>query len=75
LATIGFLARRRDFALARPAAIKFALNVFFAQGDARRTTVNDDADPATVGFAPGRDAEKLAEGAAHWAMFSSRLVK
>ena len=47
--------------------IEFALEVGLADFDARRTTIDDDADTAAVRFAPGRDAKKLAEGVSHGA--------
>ena len=65
LAAIGFLALRDDLALARATPVEFALDVCFAQLNARRTTIDHDADAAAVGFAPGRNAKELSEAVAH----------
>ncbi len=65
LAAIGFIARSDDGALAGAAAIELALDVFFAEFDAGRATVDDHADATAVRFAPGRDAKELSEAVAH----------
>jgi hypothetical protein len=46
---------RNNRALAGPASIQVALNVTFAQRDARRATIDHHADTATVRLAKCRD--------------------
>src|ERR1035441_9659187 len=60
LAGIAFLARRDDLALAGTAAVQIDLDVGFGQRDARRAAVDDHADAASVGLAPGGDLEERA---------------
>ena len=62
---VGFVALRHQAALAGTAAIQFALNIGLGDLHARRTTIDHHPDTAPVGFAPGRDPEKLAETVAH----------
>src|SRR5690606_30531565 len=62
---VGLLARRGDLALARAAAVELGLDVGLAQRQARRAAVDDDADAASVAFAPGADGEELAENVGH----------
>ena len=59
---IGFLALGREAGLAGLALVEIALDVALIEGDAGRTTVDDGADRGPVAFAPGRHAEKMAEG-------------
>ena len=59
---VGFLALGREARLAGPALVEIALDVRLVEGDAGRAAVDDAADRRPVAFAPGRDAEKMAEG-------------
>jgi hypothetical protein len=52
-APVFFCPRRHDFTLAGAPSVEIELNVGLGQGDARGTSVNDDADPTAVGFAVG----------------------
>ena len=65
---IRFLTPSCNSALAWTATIQFPLNVIVRQINPRRTTVDNDSDPTTVGFAKGGYAKKLAETAAHAAL-------
>ena len=58
---VRLLAGGDDAGLAGAAAVEVGLDVRLRQGDARRAAVEDDADAASVGFAPGGDAEKAAK--------------
>ncbi|SUS07599.1 hypothetical protein DF3PB_470010 [uncultured Defluviicoccus sp.] len=62
---IGFLARRGDVALSRPAAVEVGLDLGLGQGQLRRAAIHDDPDRGTVAFAPGGDLKKFAEGIGH----------
>ena len=64
-AAVGLFARSDDIALPRTAAVEFLLDVSFGQIDLRQTAVDDNTDPAAVGFSPRGDAEKLAGDAGH----------
>ena len=68
---VGFLARRRDVALAGAPPVEVGLDFRRAQRQARRAAVDDHAHGRPVAFAPGGDAEKLAKGIGH----SARRVK
>jgi len=48
--------------LARPAPVKIRLDIRLGQFDARRAAIHDDAHAASMRFAPGGDAEKVAKG-------------
>jgi hypothetical protein len=45
------------------------LNLGFTDFDQGRATIDDDADPAAVRFAEGRDAKELTETIAHAGRF------
>ena len=60
-----FLARCRDPALPGFAPVQLMLNRRDIKRQPRRAAIDDHADTATVGFAEGADAKKLAEAAAH----------
>ncbi len=62
---VGFLARRGDVALPRPAAIQVGLHLGDRQRQPRRAAIHDHADGRPMAFAPGRDREKFAEGIGH----------
>ena len=62
---VRLLARRDDAGLARTAPVKVGLDVLFRQRQPGRTPVHHHAHAAAVGFAPGGDAEKLAETVRH----------
>src|SRR6202011_718592 len=65
LAAILFLPLGRDFALPRAAPVQLALNIRLGDVDLRGTTIDHDADAATVRLAECRNAKKLAEGIPH----------
>ncbi len=65
LTFVGFVAFRHQAALAGTAAIQFVLNIGLDDWHARRATIDHHPDAAPVGFAPGRNPEKLAETVAH----------
>ena len=65
LAPVSFVARSDDRTLARPPPIQIVLDIFFAQGKTRGTTIDHNANTAAMRFAPGRDAKEVAEGVAH----------
>ena len=65
LARVAFLARRDDLALTGTTAGEINLDVGFGQRDARRAAVNDHADAASVGLAPGGDLKEMAKGVRH----------
>jgi hypothetical protein len=65
-ALIRFVARRHDLALAGSAPVEIALDIGLAHRQARRATVNDHTDTASMGFTPGGDAEGMAEVAGHF---------
>ena len=54
-----------DVALSGATAVELELNVFDREGQARRAAVDDDADAATVTFAPGGNTEECAKGITH----------
>ena len=60
-----FLARRREHALTGAPAVEIGLDLGHVEGKPRRTALHHDADAPAMGFAEGRDAEGLAEDAAH----------
>ena len=64
---VGLVARGDDVALAGAAAVEIALDVGLGEREARRDAVDDHADAAAVGFAPGGDAEGVAELRGHGA--------
>jgi hypothetical protein len=51
--------------LAGPAAIQFKLNLFNIQREPGGAAVDNDADPATVALAPGRNSKKCSKRIAH----------
>ena len=55
------LARRGNVALARAAAVEVGLDIVGGQRQPRRAAVDHDAHGRPVAFAPGGDAEKVAE--------------
>ncbi len=61
-------------ALARSATVQLDLDLLAADGEARGTPVDHDADTRPVGLAPGRDPEELAEGTCQdkWLGYHSR---
>jgi len=65
LAAVGFIALRDNAALAGTSTIQFALNVGFVELQARRTSIDYNPNAATVRFAPGGNAEEVAEAVAH----------
>ena len=62
---IGLLARGDDGGLAGAATVEVGLDITFGEGNPRGATVDDDADSASVRFAPGGDAEQVTKGVAH----------
>ncbi len=58
---VGLLPLGGEFRLAGAAAIQPRLDVGFGERDAWRATVDDAADGRAVAFAPGGDAEQVAE--------------
>ena len=58
---IRFLPLRGVTRLAGPALVEIRLNVGLGQRDAGRTAIDDAADGGPMAFAPGGDAEKVAE--------------
>ncbi len=59
---IGLLSLGDEAAAAGLAQIQPGLDIGFSQRDQRRTAVDDAADGGAVAFAPGGDAEQVAEG-------------
>lgn len=62
---VRLLARRGDRRLAGATAVEIRLDVRLRERHARRAAVDDDADAAPVGFAPGGDAEQVTKRVAH----------
>ena len=67
LAAVCFVALRNDLALPGTTPIELALDIRFADFNARRTTVDHHTDTATVRFAQGGNAKELAEACCPWA--------
>jgi hypothetical protein len=72
---IGFLARRDDFRLAGPTAIKFGLNIRFSQCQTWWATIYNDAYAAAVRFTPRGDAKEMTERIAHAEQWQKPSVK
>ena len=72
---IGFFARCRDATLTRLASVQFSLDGVPADLQPRWTTLQDDANPAPVGFPKGADTEQGAETAAQWNAFTGMSVR
>ncbi len=66
LATIFFLALRRNLALTRATAVQISLNLPFGDVDVRGTAINHHTDTAAMRFAKCGDAKELTECIAHW---------
>jgi hypothetical protein len=62
---IRLLARADNLRLTGAAAVEIGLDVCFREFELRRTTIDHDADTATVRFSPGGDAEEVPEGIRH----------
>ena len=62
---IRFLALSGNFALARPSAIQFELNLFFGDGQIGWASVHHYTDSATVAFPPCGDGKQFAESIGH----------
>lgn len=62
---IGFFAGGGDGGLAWAPAVEVRLDIGFGERQSGGATVDDHADAAAMGFAPGGDAEEVAEGIAH----------
>ena len=62
---IRLLARGRNVALARPAAVELELDLLGRDRQARRTSVHHHAHGRAVAFAPGGNGEEFAAGVGH----------
>ncbi len=60
-----FVARSRQCALSRPAAVELRLNILFTQCQPGRTAVHHGTDRFAVGFAECGDPKKCSKRAAH----------
>ena len=49
---VGFVSRRCDLTLSGATPVEVDLNIFYLQGDLRRTSVHDHTYPSAVGFTP-----------------------
>ena len=65
VAGVAFLARGDDLALPGTAAIEIDLDVGLNDGDARGAAIDDNADAAAMGLAPGGDLKEMAKGVRH----------
>ena len=59
---VSFFAWSDNFRLAGPTAVEFVLDLCDTDRDARRATINNDANATTVRLAESMDAENVAEG-------------
>jgi hypothetical protein len=62
---VGLVARRDDLRLAGTASVEVGLNVRLVEIELRWAAVEHDANAPPVGFAPGGDAEQMAERVWH----------
>jgi hypothetical protein len=72
---VGFLAGRRQLALARFAAIEVMLNFGEVELESRRTAFDNDADPSAVRFAEGCDPKQFAKRAAQNSKLLARACR